>query len=210
MRASQLRPTELRKRLFLARLRRAGSSIESGVEIAPGSRITTEIRVGRGTRINGPCVIKGSQPVGIGRYCAVGDGVRMISSNHRYDLPNLQGDLQRRLGLGNLDVARGPIEVGHNVWIGDAAIILSGVAVGNGAVVGAGAVVTRDVPAYAIAVGSPARVIGARFEPEVIAELEALRWWEWSEERMREQPDWFLVAHPRSEDAQAPLATARS
>ncbi|WP_040149518.1 DapH/DapD/GlmU-related protein, partial [Xanthomonas citri] len=55
-----------------------------------------------------------------------------------------------------------PIRVGRNVWIGGGAIILPGVCIGDDAVIGAGAVVTRDVPAGAIAVGNPARVRAPR------------------------------------------------
>ena len=49
--------------------------------------------------------------------------------------------------------------IGDNVWIGDKATILAGVTIGEGAVIGANAVITKDVPAYCIAVGNPARII---------------------------------------------------
>ena len=69
------------------------------------------------------------------------------------------------------------VTVGHDVWIGHSAIILPGVSIADGAVVGAGAVVTKPVPAYAIAAGNPASVIRYRFEESVIARLLACRWW---------------------------------
>lgn len=68
--------------------------------------------------------------------------------------------------------------IGHDVWIGRSAIVLSGVTIGNGAVVGAGSIVTKDVPAYGIAAGNPARLIRYRFQDETINRLEKLRWWE--------------------------------
>ena len=72
-------------------------------------------------------------------------------------------------------------QIGHDVWIGNSAIVLSGVEVGNGAVIGAGAVVTKNVPAYAIVVGSPARVVRYRFSDEIIVELERVSWWNLSD-----------------------------
>lgn len=72
--------------------------------------------------------------------------------------------------------------VGNDVWIGRSAIVLSGVNVGNGAVIGAGAVVTKDVPAYGIVAGNPAKLIRFRFEKDTINELEEINWWALEEE----------------------------
>lgn len=79
-----------------------------------------------------------------------------------------------------------PVTIGHDAWIGHGVVVLPGRRIGTGAVVGAGAVVTRDVGPYEIAVGNPARVVRRRF-PEPIAErLQALAWWGWDHERLRE------------------------
>ena len=80
-----------------------------------------------------------------------------------------------------------PVSVGNDVWIGERALILGGVNVGNGAVIGAGAVVTKDVPAYAVVAGVPARLIRYRFPAEKIAALEKERWWELPESVLRER-----------------------
>lgn len=67
--------------------------------------------------------------------------------------------------------AKGNIIVNDDVWIGDSALILSGVEIGQGAVIAAGAVVTEDVPPYAVVGGVPAKVIKYRFRDDVIKEL---------------------------------------
>lgn len=77
------------------------------------------------------------------------------------------------------------VVIGHDVWIGRAAIVLPGRSIGNGAIVGAGAIVTKDVAPYTIVAGNPAKVIRRRF-PEAIAErLDRLAWWHWSHRDLR-------------------------
>jgi acetyltransferase-like isoleucine patch superfamily enzyme len=75
--------------------------------------------------------------------------------------------------------SKGKTIIGHDVWVGYGATIMSGVKIGNGAVVGAQAVVAQDIPAYAIVVGNPAQVIRYRFKPETIERLLDLSWWDW-------------------------------
>lgn len=67
--------------------------------------------------------------------------------------------------------------VGHEAYIGAGSYVKRGVTIGDGAVVGASSVVTRDVPPYAIAIGSPARVKGLRFSESLVARFLALQWW---------------------------------
>lgn len=74
--------------------------------------------------------------------------------------------------------------IGHDVWIGADVRIIKGVKIGNGAIVGTGSVVTKDVPPYAIVGGNPAKVIRYRFSPEIIAQLEQIKWWYWPLEKV--------------------------
>ncbi len=175
----------------MRKLERRGNTLGADVHIDPGSTIATRISVGEGTRFNGPAVLKGAAPVEIGRYCAIGDGLRVVTSNHRTDLPNQQGWLQRTCAFGPLDTDAGAVVIGHNTWIGDGVTILPGVQVGNGAVLGAGCVVTRDVPAFAVVAGVPARVIRMRFPDEVVRRLEEVAWWNWPRERITREREFF-------------------
>ena len=78
------------------------------------------------------------------------------------------------------------MRIGHDVWVGQNAAILSGVTIGNGAVVAGFSVVTKDVPPYAIVGGNPARIIRYRFTPDQIAALLRIAWWDWPEAKVRE------------------------
>lgn len=81
--------------------------------------------------------------------------------------------------------AKGNIVIGNDVWIGADVTIMSGVTIGDGAVIGTCAVVAKNIPAYAIAVGNPARVVRYRFDDAIIKKLLELKWWNWPLERIR-------------------------
>lgn len=78
------------------------------------------------------------------------------------------------------------VTMGHDVWVGHGAVILPGRRIGTGAVVAAGAVVTKDVAPYTIVGATPARVIRRRFPEHVAERLQALAWWDWNHETLRE------------------------
>ena len=89
----------------------------------------------------------------------MGTDVTIITRNHRFDRTDIpmmeQGFEEER-----------PVYIGNDVWIGDRALILPGVHIGDGSIIAAGAVVTKDVPPYSIVAGVPARKIRDRFEIE--------------------------------------------
>lgn len=120
----------------------------------------------------------------VGSYCSVGTELIVRRRDHPLDHPILHPFFYNtELGLLErstvADVRENPLEVGNDVWIGDRVVILSNCRrIGNGAAIAAGAVVTRDVPAYAIVGGVPAKVIRSRFDQETIDRLEASRWWD--------------------------------
>jgi maltose O-acetyltransferase len=91
----------------------------------------------------------------VGKDVMMGPDVVMIGENHQ----STKRDVPMRLqGYKTFP----PIRIEDDVWIGARVIVLPGVTIGKGAIIGAGAVVTKDVPAYAICVGNPARVIRFR------------------------------------------------
>jgi phosphonate metabolism protein (transferase hexapeptide repeat family) len=87
------------------------------------------------------------------------------------------------------------VTIGHDVWIGHGAIVLPGRNIGTGAVIAAGAIVTKDVPAYTIVAGNPARIIRRRFPEEMADALTELAWWDWDHEKLRTAlPDFQKLA----------------
>ncbi|MCB5944458.1 CatB-related O-acetyltransferase [Acidocella sp. KAb 2-4] len=120
----------------------------------------------------------------IGRFTSIAVGVKIVFQNHRTDLVTtypftaLRHRWQSAAALCDDHVGKGDIVIGNDVWIGTDALITPGITIGNGAVIGAKSVVTKDVPAYAVVAGVPARLIRFRFSPALIADLEEVRWWD--------------------------------
>lgn len=128
-------------------------------------------------------------PISVGAFCSIGPEVLIFGrADHPTQLASTYPFRAKLLHpeAGNTDaVTKGAVRIGSDVWIGARAMILSGVTVGDGAIIAAGAVVARDVPAYGIVAGNPAKLIKYRFAPEIVAALLEIRWWDWPEEKIR-------------------------
>ena len=128
----------------------------------------------------------------IGKFCAIAKGVEFVmnGANHRMDSVstypfNIMGGGWERFApeLGELPF-KGDTVVGNDVWIGQNAVILPGVHIGDGAIIGANSVVGRDVEDYTIVIGNPARVLRRRFDEEMTGLLLRFRWWDKSIEEI--------------------------
>jgi serine acetyltransferase len=80
--------------------------------------------------------------------------------------------------------SKGDVIIGNDVWVGHGVTILSGVRIGNGAVIGAHTIVSKDVAPYSIVVGNPMVTKRKRFSESQIYELEKIKWWDWSMEKI--------------------------
>jgi acetyltransferase-like isoleucine patch superfamily enzyme len=89
--------------------------------------------------------------VHIGKNALIADKVFITSADHRYE------DIRRPIIEQELTL--GPVFIGDNVWIGENAVIMHGVTIGNHCVVGANSVVKKNIPDYCVVVGQPARII---------------------------------------------------
>lgn len=154
------------------------------VGISANVRFSGDVEIGRYCTIDRDCIFHGGK-IRVGRYSQFGADVGIYALNHAMHLVttyNNKNLFNRRLKAYGKE---GTVDIGHDVWIGYNAIILSGVTVGTGAVIGAGAIVTTDIPPYGIAVGNPAKVIRKRFSDEVIRLLLEWAWWELDAEALR-------------------------
>jgi Acetyltransferase (isoleucine patch superfamily) len=126
-------------------------SVGEGVYIKPPLDVDygENIHIGDRTFINSRLTALDVAPITIGADCQIGPNVQLLTPWHPID-PE-----PRR---AKLEAAR-PIVIGDNVWLGGGVVICPGVTIGENSVIGAGSVVTRDIPAGVVAVGSPARVL---------------------------------------------------
>ena len=136
----------------------------------------------------------------IGKFCSIADNCRIgtashtmnnISSSPIFTLKNnatktswTNKNIQQNNEVKN-------VNIGNDVWIATHVIIKDGITIGDGAIIGAGAVVVKDVPPYAVVGGVPAKVIKYRFSEEIIKKLEEIKWWNASDENLKENIEFF-------------------
>jgi acetyltransferase-like isoleucine patch superfamily enzyme len=169
------------------------------------------IRVGKETygTINCLTTVAKSQ-LSIGSFCSIADNVQFIL-NADHELSNVSTYPFKTMILneGEEAISKGDIEVGDDVWIGQNAIILSGVKIGQGAVIAAGSVVTKDVPSYAIVGGNPARLIKYRFNERVIDELLQIDYSMIDKNKVIELRDMLYTRIETIEDAKSVVAALK-
>ena len=167
------------------------SWIEPPIFCVAGLHASTKVGIGGFTLLNGGSIAHAE----IGRYCSLANHVaigfaehpidRFTSSNLTFS-HNFQGwrsYMEEHGRKANLETAkfddRPPTTIGNDVWIGQGAFLKAGVTIGDGAIVAAHAVVVKDVEPYTIVAGVPAKPVRKRFPQELIARLQALRWWDY-------------------------------
>ena len=127
----------------------------------------------------------------IGKFCQIAAGVEFVmnGANHQmnavstFPFYTLEGWDAPPPSPADLPL-KGDTVIGNDVWIGQNAVILPGVHIGDGAIIGASSVVGRDVEPYTIVVGNPARPVRKRFDDELTVLLLRFRWWDKSIEEI--------------------------
>lgn len=157
--------------------------------IRQGSEVGPDVVLGDYSYISGPRSYVEAARIGkfcsIARQVVIGPGDHDLAgvTTHPFRLsPDYGGLVETGTALEQKD----PPVIGNDVWIGINAIVMRGVTIGDGAIVAANSVVTRDVPPYAIVGGVPAKFIRHRFPPEIVADLQKIRWWDWPESKLKQ------------------------
>lgn len=114
----------------------------------------------------------------IHNYCSIGPGCKIGLGEHDFHMISTCTKVADGTGRMSLFDKEKPAIIEDDVWLGANVVVKQGIKISVGAVVGANAVVTHDVPAYAIAVGVPARIIGYRFDSGTIDKITSSRWYE--------------------------------
>ena len=180
-------------------LRHAGRLAEGSRIEAPTSIIAT-VPPGAFLEVGAFCNLSGGSVnnARFGRYCSLASGVVIGPHEHPTDwlttsraayFPEVNGWDTLVAGAKHLAIKAKkrpfagscPItEIGADVWIGQGAFLQAGGTIGPGAIIGARATVLRDVPPYAIVVGTPGRVLRLRFPEATVERLLGLAWWQYS------------------------------
>ena len=121
----------------------------------------------------------------IGKFCQIASGVEFVMNDENHQMNTVTTFPFYTLEGWEMNVPnpsempfKGDTVIGNDVWIGQNAVILPGVHVGDGAIIGANSVVGSDVAPYTIVIGNPSKVLRKRFDDELIELLLKFKWWD--------------------------------
>lgn len=135
--------------------------------------------------------------VNIGNYCSIANNVVIGGAMHPMHWVSMspvfyagRDSVKKKFAEYQRDEDK-PVNIEHDVWIGQYSMIKQGVSIGTGAVIGMGSIVTKDVPPYEIWAGNPAKFIKKRFDDETIKKLLQSEWWNKPDSEMEKIGKYF-------------------
>ena len=171
----------------------ASAKICVPVHLSPGVQIKNDTKIDKFSFLNWDTIVYPN--VHIGSYCSIGRNVHLGLAVHPNDWLSThtfqynsdwfpQVETYRKITRKKRHLHHAPTIIGSDVWIGNGALVRSGIRIGHGAIIGAGSVVTKNVPPYSIVGGVPAKLIRSRFPPDIVAELLETQWWKLNPEKL--------------------------
>ena len=168
---------------------------EEHVKIHPTYELSN-VRIGKYSYIANDATISNTI---IGRFCSVGPnfycGLGIHPTNGISTAPMFYSTIKQNgitLSSQNKVDEFISIKIGNDVFIGANVTVLDGVTIGDGAIIGAGAVVSKNIPPYAIAVGSPIEIKRYRMTETQIAAMLRIKWWNWEDEKLKDIESMFF------------------
>lgn len=162
--------------LRMPKFKMRSSKIALSSQIGKGVLIQ-DSKIGRFVHIGPDCIINNAE---VGQYSSIAPHVQIGGLEHPY------WEFSTSTFLSDKSIREKTI-VGNDVWIGASAIIKSGIILGDGSVIGANSFVNKDVPPYAIVVGSPAKIVKYRFPDDTIKALEKSCYWKLDPEEAKKE-----------------------
>lgn len=135
-----------------------------------------------------PCIFQWDEKTKlvVGKFCSIAGEVKIyLGGNHRvdwittYPFNSLPDYFPELLEIKGHPGTKGDVTIGNDAWLANSCVILSGVSIGDGAVVGANSVVSKNIGAYEVYAGNPAKFIKNRFSDSDISKLLEMKWWDW-------------------------------
>jgi len=179
------------------------SYLEDNVKIYHDTKILSST-IGQGSYIGWNSILN---QVKIGRFCSIAPFTEVVYGRHAVnEFVSSHPAFYSKSGQAGFSfvteskfdefvfadkTALHSVIIGNDVWIGYGVKIMEGVTIGDGAIIGAGSIVTKDVEAYGIYVGVPAKKVKARFDSETIKKLIEIRWWEKDFEWIKQNSNLF-------------------
>jgi acetyltransferase-like isoleucine patch superfamily enzyme len=162
------------------------SEIHKTSKVESGSNILN-VSMGRHSFCGYDCEIVNAE---IGSFCSIANNVKIGGGEHPYNWVSTspvfykgRDSVKMKYSIFERESHKRTI-IGHDVWIAEGCLIKQGVSIGHGAIVGMGSVVTKDVPAYSIVGGVPAKIIKKRFDDDVIESLLKIEWWNFEDAKL--------------------------
>ena len=135
----------------------------------------------------------GNDKVRVGKFCSIAACCNIyLQADHRtdwittYPFGRTEHEPFQSFDPIGHPKSNGDVIIGNDVWIAANVTIMSGVSIGDGAVIATNSHVVKDVEPYSIVGGNPAKFIKYRFPQEIRTRLLTLKWWDWSEDKIRE------------------------